>query len=84
MFGFLFIITIFRLVFVPDYVYLGIMFCTITVKFLIVANDSNLPQKRGRHIGVQFFQGRVSEPGAMYKNNIGCAIVTWFTYAVPE
>ena len=59
------------------------MFCTITFQFLIVANDSNLSQKRGRHIGVRFFQGRVSEPGAMYKNNIGYAIVTWFTYAVP-
>ena len=60
------------------------MFCTITFQFLIVANDSNLPQKRGRHIGVRFFQGRVSEPGAMYNNNTGCAIVTWFAYAIPE
>ena len=58
------------------------MFCTITFQFLIMANDSNSPQKRGRHIGVRFFQGRVSEPGVMYNNNIGCAIVTWFAYAI--
>ena len=55
----------------------------VTFQFLIVANDSNFPQKRGRHIGVRFFQGRVSEPRAMYNINIGCAIVTWFTHAVP-
>ena len=60
------------------------MFCTITFQFLIVANDSNLPQKRGRHIGVRFFQGRVSEPGAMYNNITGCAIVTWFADSIPE
>ena len=59
------------------------MFCTITFQFLIVANGSNLPQKRGRHIGARFFRDDLANPRQCTRI-IGCAIGTWFTNAIPK
>ncbi len=59
------------------------LFCTITFQFLIVANDSNLPEREADTLVSDFFRDELVNLGQSTKT-IGCTIGTWFAHAIPE